>query len=171
MSSGEIHLKNWKIAGMIFIPISIFCGIFAEMNFQGIGINIFLGLILGFALGRYIDPDADQIVITGAESRMIKELWFIGGPILFILSQFYGIAFRKCHRSFITHFPGVSTFIRMIFFFFWWLTILYWRGIIVYEGWQGITMFGIWVGLSFADFIHWAADILSSETKHNRNMR
>lgn len=159
MSSGIQHLRNWWLGWIVEIPASVFIGI--QMNpYVGIGTNI------GYFFARYFDPDMDSFGATGAESRMVRELPIIG-YLFFAISSVYGAIFRSMHRSFITHFPGVSTIIRLFFMFFW-IGILYYFHVITYEVWQGYLFLGVFIGLSYADTLHYLADILSSEFKRNR---
>jgi uncharacterized metal-binding protein len=159
MSDGKSHLKNWWIGWIAEIPASVFMGI--QVNpYIGIGSNV------GYLLGRWVDCDMDSFGTTGAESRMVKELPIIG-YVWFAQSSVYGAIFRSMHRSFITHFPGISTIIRLIFMFFW-IGILYYFHWIVYAEWQGYLFLGVFIGLSYADTLHYLADILSSEFKKKR---
>jgi uncharacterized metal-binding protein len=159
MSDGKTHLRNWWFGWAGEIPVSIF--VITQTNpYVGIGSNV------GYLLGRWFDPDMDQFGTTGAESRMVKELPLVG-YVFFAISSIYGAIFRSSHRSFITHFPVVSTIIRLFFLFFW-MAIPYYLHWISYTSWQGQLYLGILGGLSLADALHYMADILSSEFKHKK---
>jgi hypothetical protein len=106
---------------------------------------------------RYVTPDWDQPTITFDEGNMLRELPVLG-QILFGMSSFYGGLAIKHHRSFLTHFPGVSTAIRLLYIFA--IPLLAWYiikdtvPIQVYE-----VLFGIWITLSIADGLHYIMDI------------
>jgi uncharacterized metal-binding protein len=159
MSDGKTHLRNWWVGWVGEIPLSIIA-INQTNPYIGIGSNV------GYLLGYVFDPDMDQFGTTGAESRMVNKLPIIG-YLFFSISSIYGAVFRHNHRSFITHFPVVSTIIRLFFLFFW-MIIPYYLHWIRYEDWQGQVYLGILGGLSLADALHYIADILSSEFKHKK---
>lgn len=97
--------------------------------------------------------------MSASESRAVNELKILGYP-LFGISSMYGAIFRRKHRSFLTHFPVISTLIRLLFVFGWWVPFLYWKGIIIYEPWQlEAFIYALW-GLSQADLIHYLADMI-----------
>ena len=134
---------------MIEIPAALYIGISDPLA----GLSHFMG----YSLHRYVENDWDCVVMTASESRAVNELKIFGYPI-FGISSMYGAIFRKKHRSFLTHFPVVSTLIRLLFLFGWWLIPLYLLGKIVYEPWHlKVFVYGLW-GLSQADMIHWMAD-------------
>ena len=116
-----------------------------------------LSHFIGYSLHRYVENDWDCVIMTASESRAVNELKIFGYPI-FGISSIYGAVFRKKHRSFLTHFPVVSTLIRLFFLLGWWLLPLYFYGKIIYEPWHlKVFVYGLW-GLSQADMIHWMAD-------------
>ena len=157
MPDGITHYKFYKMGWAVVLPTSIIvCAVKPEF---GVGISV------GYALGRWIDPDLDQIAITGAEGRVLHELG-IFGKVFVAYSTLYGAVFYKHHRSFLTHFPGVSTSIRLGYFFWW----LYFAIDILYD-WEIWFGFGVFIGLSFADLIHYLLDKfykLSPNSKHNQ---
>jgi hypothetical protein len=155
MPSGETHLKIWKVGLIASIPASVYLAI-TKQPVTG------LAFCIGYFYHLICDPDLDEMGITGAESRMIKIP--ILGWLMYALSSVYGVIFRKHHRSFATHFPGISTAIRLLVFFFW-IPILYYFGIIKWQEWQGFFVLWFWIGLSFADALHWGADKVVSDTK------
>jgi hypothetical protein len=121
-----------------------------------------LGYFLGYTFHRWCDNDLDLMGVSGAEGRMVNELPIIG-HIFFGASSAYGSWFRKKHRSFLTHFPVVSTIIRLIFFF----SVPF----ILLDGW-GVNLIGngwvwLWVGflagLSHADTIHYYHDLMNTK--------
>lgn len=112
---------------------------------------------MGTGRGDGFDPDWDVMLANAGEGRMINELPILG-HILFGISSMYGSMFRRFHRSFITHFPIVSTFIRLVFVgtpVF--LLAESWQINLIGNGWHKFWL-GFWAGLAEADFIHWYLD-------------
>lgn len=89
---------------------------------------------------------------------MVNELPILG-HVMYGISSTYGSIFRRHHRSFITHFPFVSTLIRLIFVFIIPFVIgdSYLQINFIGNGWLWFWV-GIWIGLSQADSIHWYLD-------------
>lgn len=146
---------------MLSVPASIYLGI-AKEPLTGIAFCV------GYFYHLICDPDLDEMGATSAEGRMVKIP--ILGWVMYGMSSVYGAIFRRHHRSFITHFPGVSTAIRILFFYFW-IPILYYTDVIKWQEWQGVFILWFWIGLSCADFLHWAADKIVTDAKHvNRNL-
>lgn len=148
MPNGEVHHKYFMRGYLVEIPVSIAL-IFVDFQFA-------IGNIIGYSCGRWVDPDWDIMGTNNAEGRMVKELPLIG-HFLYGISSTYGSIFRRLHRSFITHFPFVSTAIR------WWFVMLLPYLITERFGFMffyGVERFwlGTWVGLSQADAIHWWLD-------------
>lgn len=108
------------------------------------------GIVIGYdVVGRFCTPDWDQVSMTKDEGRMLNEIWIIG-PILVGISTIYGGYFRRHHRSFITHFPFISTSLRYLLMF--WYPIL-----LIYEYksfWGMYLLLGMFIGTSLSDTIH-----------------
>lgn len=116
-----------------------------------------LGNITGYSVGRWVDPDWDIMGTNNAEGRMVRELKIIG-HFLYGVSSTYGSMFREHHRSFVTHFPVVSTLIRIMFVGFVPFLVCDNLGInLIGDGWHKFWL-GFWAGLSTADGIHWWLD-------------
>jgi len=116
-----------------------------------------LGHFIGYSSGRWIDPDWDIMGTNNAEGRIVNEIWFLG-HFIYGISSAYGSFWRKHHRSFWTHFPYVSTIIRLIFVFTVPFIIGDYIGInFIGNGWH-MFYIGFWMGLSEADGIHWFLD-------------
>ena len=148
MPNGVVHYQYYKRGFWVEIPLSLSLA-FVDFQFGA-------GNLIGYFCGRWIDNDWDILGANNAEGRMINELPIIG-HFLFGISSTYGSIFRRHHRSFITHFPFVSTAIR------WWFVMLIPYLITERLGWCffcGVERFwiGTWVGLSQADAIHWWLD-------------
>jgi hypothetical protein len=118
-----------------------------------------LGIFVGYEFGRYCTPDWDIMGTTSSEGWMVNELPVIG-HFLFGLSSAYGSAFRRWHRSFITHFPFVSTGLRHLLLF-WWIWFEIYRSTGHWE-WLIFIFIGAYVGNSISDAIHWYLDMFCS---------
>ena len=155
MSDGKTHHLIWK-RNWRWVPL---------LSLASLWIGNFLIAVcvpLGYFLGRYLDPDLDQPTVTSSEGRMINELP-VFGYLLFGYWSIYGGVLRRKHRSFWTHFPGVSTLCRMVYQFWWIFPIIYINN--WFYGWIFQIFLGIWIGLSYADFLHWIEDIRSKEVR------
>lgn len=116
-----------------------------------------LGNIVGYSCGRWIDPDWDIFGSNNAEGRMVNEIPLLG-HFLYGISSTYGSIFRRKHRSFLTHFPGVSTIIRLVFVLLFPFILGDYLGInFIGNGWHKFWV-GFWAGLSQADGIHYYLD-------------
>ena len=116
---------------------------------------------MGYSFHRWCDNDWDILGTNKAESRAIHELKILG-YLLYGVSSIYGAIFMRHHRSIRTHFPIVSTIIRLLFVF-WWIIPLYYFGYIHYAFWQLEVFIGFLLGLSQADMIHYFADLIWKE--------
>ena len=119
------------------------------------------GYLVGYTLHRWIDNDWDLMSANSAEGRMVNEVPLLG-HFLYGVSSTYGSIFRRHHRSWITHWPIISTLVRLIFVF--WLPFvlgdLY--GInFIGDGWIWFWL-SILAGLSHADTIHLYHDMRST---------
>jgi len=149
---GKTHYEAYKKGYVVEIPLSLaLC--FVDPKFA-------LGNIVGYTFHRWCDNDLDIMGVNAAEGRQVNELWIVG-IYLFGMSSMYGAIFRKWHRSFWTHFPGVSTIIRMFFMFIFPFLIMDGYGInFIGNGWH-MFWIGFWTGLSQADAIHYLLDVKS----------
>lgn len=136
---------------MVTIPLSL---LLASYDWR-----LGAGNLIGYSLGRWVDPDWDLMGTNNAEGRMVNEVPIIG-HFLYGISSSYGSMFRKYHRSFITHFPFVSTIIRLFFVGIVPFLICDNLGINLIGGGWYIIWIGIWIGLSQADLIHWFLDTI-----------
>jgi hypothetical protein len=135
---------------LIALPVSVATAMY---NFRG-----GLGYAIGYSLGRYLDPDLDIFGSNNAEGRMVNELPVLG-HFLYGISSVYGSIFRRHHRSWITHWPVVSTLIRLIFIFIIPFVVGDGYGInFIGNGWIWFWV-GMWAGLSQADAIHLTLDL------------
>lgn len=142
-----IHHSNVQKAGWIVVaPASLYAGLTIH---PAIG----MGIGLGYFLGRYVNCDADISGLTSAEGFAINELK-IFGYVLVAYMTFYGIVFRRMHRSIFTHGPFLSTAIRWIYLF-WWL----WFVPIVWQDWMLMMLFSSYLGMVLVDIPHWISDL------------
>jgi uncharacterized metal-binding protein len=143
--SGEVHYSAWKMGWMVVLPACIGGSI-------AIHPTVGAGVAFGYLLGRWCDPDWDQVGISAAEGRIIKDFKIVGNVIVGY-TTIYGSIFRKMHRSVITHFPFLSTVARLAYLFWW----LYFLIPVLYDT-QIVVGICVWLGLSVADMIHWVLD-------------
>lgn len=158
MPSGIIHEQLRKRGRVLFYPLSIVIPvILIPMNFYYHGeIIIGIGIIIGYELGKYVTPDWDIMGVTSDEGRIVNDIPIVG-HFIFGVSSFYGSVFRKYHRSFITHFPFVSTSIRYLLLFWYPFLCIYQAEINL-----AILVFifiGMFIGTSLSDAVHWWADV------------
>jgi hypothetical protein len=82
---------------------------------------------------------------------------------MFGIASVYGSFFYRHHRSWITHWPVISTIIRLIFIFFIPFVVGDGYGInFIGCGWVWFWV-GLWAGMSHADSIHLYHDIVNSK--------
>lgn len=168
MSDGRTHHNVWRQGWILALPLSLLVYAFVDLfrpawNCSWLGCfsgnTVYtLGTIFGYAMGRYIDPDLDMMGSTSADGRLVNEIPILG---VFLYGHWatYGAIFRRHHRSFWTHCPGVSTAIR-IFYQFYPLFVIIWL-----KDWNYVFIFqifwGMFFGLTLADFLHFREDKLS----------
>lgn len=152
MPSGVVHYKWFKRGYMFIVPSSLLL-CFWDVRFG-------LGNLFGYSFHRYCDNDWDIMGVNEAEGRAVRELPVVG-LYLFGVSSVYGAVFRKRHRKPETHWPYLSTIIRLLFVFAWPFITLYGYGINPLD-WY-VFWLGFWNGLSLADGIHWALDMRAKD--------
>jgi hypothetical protein len=116
-----------------------------------------LGIFVGYELGKYMNPDWDIMGTTSGEGWMVNEIP-VAGHFLFGISSIYGSMFRRFHRSFITHFPGVSTFPRYLMTF-WWPCLEVYRSPLDWA-WLIFLFMGMFMGTAISDGVHWFLDFI-----------
>jgi hypothetical protein len=123
-----------------------------------------IGSFIGYYFGRYIDPDLDLISTSASESRLMEDFGIFGSIIVgyFViyayLMRFVGIG-KKGHRNFYSHFPGVSTIIRLIWLLAPPTLVSWWFMDIPTELW--VLYAGLFCGLLLADCIHFILDYVN----------
>lgn len=146
MPCGRTHAK----CSLILAPIAFGVGLVATQNI-GYGLACGVGCLLGIPL----TPDLDQEGISSSEYWIIK--WTMGLGFLWTM-LWYPYA-RACpHRCFASHFPIVSTIIRLAY-------LAVFVGVLCYAfGWQlpsvnWLALFWGFVGLVISDSLHWFLDV------------
>lgn len=149
MPDGITHHKYYKKGFVVIIPEALLLAVW-DYKFA-------FGTLVGYGMGRWVDGDWDIMGTNNAEGRLVNEIPILG-HFIFGISSTYGSIFRKHHRSFITHFPIVSTIIRLVFVLIVPFIFLDSWGInLIGNGWHMFWL-GLWGGLSQADGIHWFLD-------------
>lgn len=165
MPDGDRHHEIWRKDWFVIIPpigMLIIYGVACPWLFLAIPF-----VPIGYFLGQYLSPDLDLVGINQDEGRAMKDFKIIGA--LFVawstvygyLMRFIGIG-RKGHRNFFSHFPIVSTALRMLWFFGVPLFLIWWFlpvPTLVANFVVGIPTLGVFLGLSPSDFLHWFADL------------
>ena len=154
MSTGLVHYKYYMRGYLAALPVSVAAAFY--------DVRVGVGYILGYSLHRYCDNDWDIFGSNNAEGRLVNEIPVLG-HFLYGISSVYGSMFRRYHRSWITHWPVVSTLIRLIFIFFIPFVIGDGYGInFIGRGWVWFWV-GLWAGLSHADGIHLRHDLQNTK--------
>jgi hypothetical protein len=162
LPSGNVHYKFYKFGFLTSIPSSLYMLV-------NISPSIAFGNIMGYWFHRYCDNDWDIVGINHSEGRAIRELKVIGW-LIYGVSSMYGAIFMDNHRSFLTHFPLVSTLLRLIFLF-WWIPVLWFFNKITIEFWEVQFAVGFLLGLSQADTYHYFADMIWQEVEDKLVLR
>ena len=149
MPNGIVHHQYYMKGYWLEIPISLIGAIY--------DFPLALGNILGYTFHRYSDNDWDLMGTSASEGRAVNEIPVLG-HFLFGISSMYGSIFRRHHRSFITHFPGISTAIRLAFVFTLPMYVLAYYGVNLSGEFLMKVYLGFWLGLSQADSIHFLLD-------------
>jgi uncharacterized metal-binding protein len=160
MPDGIHHENVWKAGAIVAIPATLLAVVTVDYRFA-------LGLLAGYGMGRYFTPDLDQVTVTTSEGRLMNDFKILGYVIVGY-TTIYGAMFRRWHRSFITHFPVISTAIRLVFLF-WWIIFFYRRGWLVFGIDDLYIGAGILFGMSMADSMHWLSDTWFSNSEDSGN--
>lgn len=157
MPNGVEHEILRKRGRLMALPLSfVFPLLMAPLPLRsGAELTVGIGMLIGYEIGKFCTPDWDCVTATTDESEMINKVPILG-HFLFGISSTYGSIFRRRHRSFITHFPFLSTSIRHLFLF-WWI----WWQIYISErdlAWAIFLFIGIFIGNSLSDAVHYLAD-------------
>lgn len=144
MASGKVHNAVSVIAS---VPTGLAV---TALYGPGPGAISALGCLLGIAVG----PDNDMLTITEYEWWIVKKTMGLGYVWLGYWGP-YATIFK--HRSFWSHFPVVSTAIRILYI----IPILYIISLVInIPFWDFLwdTFWWIGVGLMVSDTLHWILD-------------
>lgn len=143
MAKGIVHQRWWKRV----LPLSLIFSACLMLLSPIVGIMCFVG----YVLGRFIEPDLDQLSLTISEGDMMRKFGCIG---MFWVMYWFPYSFFIPHRSPVSHMPGLSDAIRMAYLFWWFAPLLtYYNITLSYE-----IPFGLWIGLTISTFVHWSLD-------------
>ena len=108
---------------------------------------------VGMLSGLVLTPDLD--VDNGSRSNYHIRKWF--GNVAEKIWRIYWYPYAKIipHRSALSHFPVISTLIRVLYLFW---PILFINPTLITK-----NVFIIIIGLVISDTLHWFMDVLSSE--------
>lgn len=155
MASGRAHDKASLV---LALPV----GLAVAWNFglaEGLGAAVGCGLV-----GLFLEPDLDQEQTTESENRLRGMI----GPF-YRLWQFvwYAYAMAIPHRSPLSHVPGLSTSIRILYLlalFLLYATIRNWDlsgwNPDTWPAWAWPVLRGMFVGLCASDAAHWLMDFV-----------
>ena len=143
MSSGKAHGQVTVTAG-VAVAVAV-----------AFGYNPIAGLyfLLGSVVGLFVEPDLDIDGITASEKRVLRPLripWRV---------YWYPYALMVKHRSWISHMPVVSTFIRLFYLLFPICLILQSQGIGVVSIIATQEFAWVVAGLILSDALHWLFDV------------
>lgn len=144
MPDGIHHDNVWKVGWAVIGPTSLYA--------MSIDPAIGIGMMGGYVLGRYLNPDADLVGISYAEGMAMRHFKVLGW-IWVGYWTFYGGMFKEMHRSFWTHFPFVSTAIRMAYLL-WPLALISFHP----QPYHLPMLFGVYLSLSVSDMSHYISD-------------
>jgi len=115
--------------------------------------------MVGYVIGNYVTPDNDQITVTRSEGDLLRHFGLIGA--IFVAYWFpyaYMARWVGGHRSFLTHFPVISTLVRLVYLLI--PLMIYEREWFRNENFL-LGLLGVWIGLSLSDFLHWILDAIT----------
>lgn len=159
---GLRHEQLRKRGRLISIPLSVIIPVLISgLNMRSWGEYIIgVGIFLGFEMGQYCTPDWDIMGTSLDEGKIVNDIPILG-HFIFGVSSTYGSIFRKHHRSFLTHFPFISTGIRFLFLFWWIFYQIYISSYDLY--WLIFLFIGLFFGNGLSDMIHWWADLTDNK--------
>jgi uncharacterized metal-binding protein len=169
MPDGRTHHEIWKVGWIGAAPAALAVGAGAYL-YSGYIEDLFAlggGMLAGYLLGKYISPDLDLIGVTTDESRLMEDFKIVGVVVVMIyfpyayLMRFVGLG-KHGHRNFFSHFPFVSTAIRLLWLLILPLVLLYWLAGYTLGFYALQTLLGVFLGLGIADSYHAVADAFTS---------
>lgn len=162
MAEGKVHQK-WHSRFMIpVLLISILLGwiVFAFTKNYLWGSIASLFVNFGFLFGKICENDLDLVSISGSEGMAMRKFGILG--MIWVMFWFpYGFVMSNTlgHRNLFSHFPGISTVIRMIYLL-WFPVILYCQYFVV-DIYLILPLLSSFIGLTISDTIHYFLDIVS----------
>jgi uncharacterized metal-binding protein len=170
MSTGKVHYSYVKKIFPYYFVVFTVLYLILIRSFEIMGLIFWACGIIGYILERWVDPDLDQVGITGSEARLMKDFKIIGSIMVACwLPYAYSMRFislgktgKKGHRSFFSHSPVIGTIIRLVYMF---LPLLIYTAIwgnLYYE--EIVGFLGLWIGLSFGDTIHLLLDVFPQDS-------
>jgi len=145
LSSGKTHARTSLV---LAAPVGVAVAVWTRDPAAGVC------AALGCASGVVLSPDLDVDHKTESEEQVSR--W---GPLFGIVFMTWWLPYALVmrHRSFWSHFPGISTTIRVLYAF-WWLAPLSFA----IRQTPGVLFwwFSLWyvVGLTISDTAHWVQD-------------
>lgn len=167
MPNGSTHKAIWAVA----FPTSVVAAILVDyaMDPKGVEVMLPISIPFGYFFGLLVDPDLDIPSHTDAKRRWSYS--WITVPIRWWWTGYARLmrALGASHRSFITHMPGISTAIRLLWFVAPMLVLM----LVLQVPWglvglQKYSLVGVWIGLSIADTFHALADLIEYMLKRAR---
>jgi uncharacterized metal-binding protein len=158
MPAGQVHRRLWR--NNLWLA---FAGTALALAYNNQGAWFFMAwtMPLGYLLGYFIDPDLDMKMNTEAKKRWKRTIILYPVVAWWILYALIARRFLGGHRSFWTHFPIVSTLLRLAWVSIPFIMLVSIIGLKMPIGsqifWAGL--FGVLLGLSLADTIHFIADL------------
>lgn len=175
MPSGNTHAALTALAAG---------GIYLGMTVYGYTNMTVYAATLGCMAGVLITPDLDVDQPTRSNYVMYREAGLLPGAIWRALWLPYGLAIG--HRSWVSHFPVISTLIRLAYLgviaWFIWFSWSFRMSVTSYANPPAMVFIpplpAWWpwavAGLMVSDVLHWAADVSSTAVKrwlHKKHRR
>lgn len=166
MPDGATHLRYLKAAALPIVGVYVVLEIVHPNWWPYLGSAVFW-----YWTTRYFDPDLDQISITSAEGRMMRELPFIGFFMTAWWTLYAGIMNlvlgKGAHRSWLTHSILPGTIFRAIWFWLPYSILGYFllgKGVNIFGPWLQPVLVGQLISWGLADLIHITLDRIKGDT-------
>lgn len=159
MATGRTHAKVTLYVGL---PMSL---ALTTCSALWLGAEGPFWIPVGTLLGLLMHPDLDQPILDTSEHKILRWTFGFGS---FWIGMFYGYAILFPHRSIWSHFPFLSTAIRMLWFWLQYVVRVFFVYFVV-SSWSGryeslplfpplLPTLYVFIGLSIPDFLHWVLD-------------
>jgi uncharacterized metal-binding protein len=168
MPSGKTHAALTALAAG---------GIYLGLSVSGYTTDIVYAATLGCAAGVLITPDLDVDQPIRSNYVVYQEAGFLPGMLWRALWIPYGLAIG--HRSWISHFPIISTLIRLAYLgaIAWFIRFSWSFKMFIHAAppifLPPLPAWWPWAvaGLMVSDVLHWAADITATAVKRHLRRR